>query len=353
MDSDLHQTPVLAPAGDIGNHVIPEFLVALAGVIGFFAIATRLFARYIMAKLGLPDFLLVIALLFFIPLLYNGYEAGIYPGLGVHTWQFNPKLDANSHFSFKLGTISFGISIAFTKIAILLDWLQIFVPIGTRNALFWILHLMIWSNAIFYFVGSFIDGFRCGMGASTAECTNRVQSYIFASGIINVLSDITILIVPHWVVWKLNMSKAQKKGVSLLFMIGFLAVARLVYVHIVYVTEDVLYYSVIINLWAIAEQTFAFLVIGVPALPTVFHKFKWARRFCSQFASRPRLASNRSGNCERGATWPNSSARGRRDPWDTDTRALVTGEEGEYIPLPDQAHLREERERPNTSTGGI
>ncbi|KAI0533825.1 hypothetical protein GGR58DRAFT_516623 [Xylaria digitata] len=351
------QPPTTTPAGDIGDHLAPQLLVALASVFGFFAIATRLFARYKIGKLGIPDVFLVIAAVFYVGLLYNGYQAAIYPGFGVHQWQYNPELASKSHFSFKLGTLSFGIGIAFIKIAILLDWKQIFVPTGTHNILFWVLHLLILSNALFYFIGTFIDAFQCPIEAGIGRCGDRVQNYIFGSGIVNVVSDLAILIVPHLVVWKLNMSKAQKKGVSILFIIGFFATAsaviRLAYVNIAEHTQDVLYYYIIVNLWAIAEQTFGFLVLGVPAIPKAFQGFKWAKRFNSIATSRSDQPVNPSDYCERRATLPISSPRRRRDPWDTDTRALVLGEGESYISLPDQVHLRDEREGQHISTAGV
>ncbi|KAI1420661.1 hypothetical protein F5Y12DRAFT_791210 [Xylaria sp. FL1777] len=346
MNSDPQWHPASAPAGDIGYHVFPKLIIVLSGIVGLFAVATRLFTRYKIKKLGIPDLLLVISTGLFIAILYNGYEAAIYPGFGVHTWQFDPKLATASHFSYKSGTITFGLGIAFLKVAILLDWVQIFVPTGVRNTLFWILHLLIFSNALFYLIGTFIDGFVCpSRDVGTVKCNTDIVRYIVASGVINVISDLTIFITPHWVIWKLNMSESQKRGISVLFMIGLCALARLLYVLKAYHTRDVLYYSVIINMWAIAEQTLGFLVIGVPAIPKAFGEFHWTKRLGLFSRSRSAPTSNPTDYYERGATWPLSPQRRHRDPWDTDTRALVMGEEAMYITLPDQAHMPEDHGR--------
>ncbi|KAI0966405.1 hypothetical protein F4678DRAFT_475912 [Xylaria arbuscula] len=347
MNIDPHEHPTPGPAGDIGYHRLPEFIIVLAGIVGFLAIATRLYARYKIKKLGIPDILLVISLGFFGVILYNGFEAAIYPGFGVHIWQFNPKLATASHFNFKLGTISFGLGIAFLKIAILLDWMQIFVPTGTRNTLFWILHFLVWSNALFYFIGTFIDVFVCppeDVGA--VKCNTDLVKYIISSGIINLISDLTILITPHCVIWKLNMSNAQKKGISFLFLIGICALARVLYVIKAYRTRDNLYYSVINNIWAIAEQTFGFLVIGIPAIPKAFHDLRWAKRFGTFVRSQSGKPSE---HHDREGGWPISLPRRHRDPWDTDTRALVIGQGGAYVAIPHQAYIREEHGRRNCS----
>lgn len=42
----------------------------------------------------------------------------------------------------------------------------------------------------------------------------------FASGIVNIVSDFAILLLPQWVIWNLNTSKSKRAGVSVLFVIG-------------------------------------------------------------------------------------------------------------------------------------
>ncbi|KAI1164594.1 hypothetical protein F5B18DRAFT_660943 [Nemania serpens] len=363
MNSDLQPAPVPTPSGDIGNHVVPEAIVIFTGVLAIVTVAIRLLARYMMKRLGIPEILLVISMAFFIVHHYNAYQVSIYPGLGVHQWQLNPELAAASHYNFKLGSVTFGLNIAFLKIAILLDWLRTFVPTGTRNTLFWMLVGLIASNAVFYFIGTFIEAFQCPPEDVGIKCPIDVVKYNVASGIINVVSDLTILIAPHWVIWNLNLSKARKMGVSLLFLIGFLAtgsaIARVIYVSRAYSTGDILFYSVLINLWAIAEQTFGYLVIGVPAIPKVLHDFACARHFGSLVRSRSQQPSNSGDYIGPRSTWPSTASRRRyRDAWEageTDTHVLMTTIVGEDkgLPTPDRARLHDERERSSLSRDGI
>ncbi|KAI1175533.1 hypothetical protein F4777DRAFT_321570 [Nemania sp. FL0916] len=361
MSFESRATPAPSPAGDIGNHVVPKAIVLVTGVLSLVALTIRLAARYKMKRLGIPDILLVISMGFYIFHHYNAYQVSIYPGLGVHQWQYNAELAATTHYNFKLGSVTFGLNIVFLKIAILLDWIRTFVPTGTRNNLFWILVGLIVSNAIFYFIGTFIEAFQCPPeDVGTSRCNIDVAKYNDASGIINVISDLTILLAPHWVIWNLNLSKQRKMGVSLLFIIGILAtgsaIARAVYVAKAYSTGDILYYSVLINLWAIAEQTFGYLVICVPSIPRVLHDFPCAKYLGSLVRSRSGQPSIPSNDPEHGATWPGSTPRRRyRDPWtvgDTDTHVLVTmphGEDKEIITSPAQTRLSRERGSPNGS----
>ncbi|RYC59423.1 hypothetical protein CHU98_g6784 [Xylaria longipes] len=70
-------------------------------------------------------------------------------------------------------------------VAILLEWIHIFVPPGTRNFMYWASWLLLWAIAIFY-TTTFI-GLNC----------------VF--------------------IWKLQMKSRTKVGVSVIFAIGFLA----------------------------------------------------------------------------------------------------------------------------------
>ncbi|KAI0469441.1 hypothetical protein F4859DRAFT_131680 [Xylaria cf. heliscus] len=351
------------PAGDIGDHVLPKVIVILTGIVALVALGIRLLARKMMRRLGIADLLLVISMVFYVAHHYNAYQAAIYPGLGVHQWQFNPVLASASHYNFKLGSVFFGLNIVFLKIAVLLDWMHTFVPTGTRNALFWILHGLIWSNAIFYLIGTFIEAFQCPPEeVGTPKCNIDVAKYNLASGVINVVSDLTILLAPHWVIWNLNLSRIRKIGVSVLFLIGALAtgsaIARVIAVTSAYRTGDILFHVMTINLWAIAEQTFGYLVVGIPAIPKVLHDFPCAKHFGSLVRSRSKDNSNPSGYHHDRVTWGNSTPRNYRDVWDTgdlDTHVLVTiqGGEGKDVPIPDLAHLHGREGSRNSSADEI
>ncbi|KAI1360438.1 hypothetical protein F5Y08DRAFT_317338 [Xylaria arbuscula] len=357
MDNNQHA----APAGDIGDHVLPKVIVILTGVIALVALIIRLTARHIMKKLGIADLFLVISMVFYIVHHYNAYQAAIYPGLGVHQWQYNPTLAAASNYNFKLGSVFFGLNIVFLKIAVLIDWMHTFVPTGTRNALFWILHTLIWTNAIFYLIGTFIEAFQCPPeDVGTSRCNIDVPKYNVASGVINVISDLTILIAPHWVIWKLNLSRVRKIGVSVLFVVGALAtgsaIARVVYVSSAYRTGDILFHVVTINLWAIAEQTFGYLVIGIPAVPKVIRDLPCAKHLGSLVRSKSKETTNPSRGYPSNTTWPNWPSRRYREVWengDVDTHVLVTVEagRGKDIAAPDAAQLGKQDSRGSSADG--
>lgn len=120
----------------------------------------------------------------------------------------------------------------FLKAAILMDWLQIFVPTGQRNLLFWVLHILVWSNILFFTIGTLIELFRCHPRKKIwdpffvgGSCPIDIEANNMASGLINLVSDLAILAAPQWVIWHLHTSRARKVGVSLLFVIGVLYVS--------------------------------------------------------------------------------------------------------------------------------
>lgn len=113
------------------------------------------------------------------------------------------------------------------KVAILTNWLRIFVPRGQRNFIFWLLHVMIWSNIVYYVITTITEVFRCwprekiwDLFYEGGVCTVDVEAQNFATSVINFVSDTTILALPQWMIWKLHMSKKRKWGLSLLFVIG-------------------------------------------------------------------------------------------------------------------------------------
>lgn len=125
-------------------------------------------------------------------------------------------------------------SILFIKLAILFDWLRMFVPLGQKNKMYWIFHGLIWGNIIYYVSGVSVEMFRCwprqkiwdpffeGGSCSIDIAANKVVN--FASSLINLASDIAILLLPQWIIWKLHLPRTKKIGISLLFVIGILSV---------------------------------------------------------------------------------------------------------------------------------
>jgi hypothetical protein len=130
-------------------------------------------------------------------------------------------------------SLIYGLSVMLIKVAILLSWIRLFVPNKHRPAFFWISHALIWSNVLLYSTGTIIGLTHCklvehfamtdlGARAFDEHCSKMMSDYTKASGFINLVSDMIVLLLPQRVIWKLHVSWKQKIGMSLLFVVGIL-----------------------------------------------------------------------------------------------------------------------------------
>lgn len=117
-----------------------------------------------------------------------------------------------------------------TKLSILLQYLRIFVPNRSGPA-YYIAQVLIWANLIVYLVFAFAALFQC---SPRERIWNRLVpgtcldfgAILVGGGIINVISDFSILALPLTSTWRLQMATKHKIGISAVFAIAFLYVSR-------------------------------------------------------------------------------------------------------------------------------
>lgn len=89
---------------------------------------------------------------------------------------------------------------------------------------------LIWANLLFYLAFMFSFIFACVPREKiwnppiNGQCIN-IQSTLISSSAINIVSDITILILPLLIIWKLQMPIRSKLKVAPIFAIGLLYVS--------------------------------------------------------------------------------------------------------------------------------
>lgn len=115
------------------------------------------------------------------------------------------------------------------KVAILVDWAHLFNPLKRRNTIYWAIHALLVVNIIYYITATLLESFRCtplrkiwDVFYEGGHCPINVIVMNLVSSVINVVSDLAILAVPQLVIWRLNMTRATRAGVSVLFLIGIL-----------------------------------------------------------------------------------------------------------------------------------
>lgn len=120
--------------------------------------------------------------------------------------------------------------IACVKAALLLDWIRIFVPgRKTRNTFFWCSTMIIVLNTMFYTAATITLNLACTpyrynwdkLLPGGGHCVD-IKSMYLAGACINLVSDVTILILPQQIVWRLQMSTKRRFGVSIVFAAGVL-----------------------------------------------------------------------------------------------------------------------------------
>ena len=117
-------------------------------------------------------------------------------------------------------------AICFIKLAILIQFLNIFASARTAK-IYWAFISLIVVTVVFYSICLFLRIFQCTPREKIwkpkvpGTCI-KVQTIIIASASVNVVLDFVMLLLPIIKVWQLQMSKGKKWAVSIVFGTGFL-----------------------------------------------------------------------------------------------------------------------------------
>uniref|UniRef100_A0A8H7KE22 Rhodopsin domain-containing protein n=1 Tax=Bionectria ochroleuca TaxID=29856 RepID=A0A8H7KE22_BIOOC len=163
--------------------------------------------------------------------LYAGFMTVIFCqvhiGYFVHQWDFRLKDVSKLFYLFHVATNVWAATIMLIKATILVDWLHIFVPVGTRNYFWWISIFLISLDLLFYSAAIIAINLTCKPHAKLYDplvggtCSDS-RAIDITSSVINFLIDLAILILPQRVIWGLRMSFQKRLGVSAVFVVGFM-----------------------------------------------------------------------------------------------------------------------------------
>ncbi|KAI1128526.1 hypothetical protein F5Y10DRAFT_240288 [Nemania abortiva] len=262
-------------------------VIALATVTICLSVATisallRAYARiFVSRKVNLEDYIAFIGYSLGVAFAYSGYRLYLGTGFFVHQWNVKVKDLAEFLFTVYLGSAFYSIAVMSLKVAILLEWTRTFAPRGARGFFYHACLVLIGLNVSFYSSSFLVENLSCfphnGIWDKTipARCINH-KALDLSSATINLASHLLILILPQWVIWKLNMTRRKKIGVSLIFAVGILTVIagtfRLATTVQYYLSPDITYRVSSLSLWALAEVTLLVLVFSMPAFPSLFVK---------------------------------------------------------------------------------
>ncbi|KAI1345649.1 hypothetical protein F5Y01DRAFT_320551 [Xylaria sp. FL0043] len=234
-------------------------------------------------------------------------------GYFVHQWNARVKDLAPTLYLLHVGSLLYSVSIMLLKVAILLQWLRLFVPRGTKGSFYWTSYVLILANILLY--SSIVISIcvacrpyrRIWDETAPGKCgANREIIYI-AGAVGNLISDIIITLLPQRVIWKLQVKTQKKIGIAFIFFVGLLTIiaggfkvdasVRL------YTDADKTYQTSAVAVWAIAEVTCVLLVYCVPAIPKIFRDSGKSMEFPTGLLSWLKSRSTKT-NPDSGSTMP-------------------------------------------------
>ncbi|KAI2627607.1 hypothetical protein GGR54DRAFT_422816 [Hypoxylon sp. NC1633] len=242
----------------------------------------RLYIRFIyLRKSYIEDYLIMAAYGTFVGYISCGYWQLSFVGFFVHQWDVRlrdmiPLLHLTHCQNYIVGNNLQLTSVGLLKIAILLDWIRLFVPQGIRTTFFWTCQVVLWVNILWHCSMLIAVNLSCIPWESIwnltvpGKCFDK-KSIDVAAAVMALATDVFILILPHRVIWKLHMSLRKKIGVSAVFCLGIFscvaAAVRLPTVVNFLGSQDILYDYSAVAFWAAAEFTSGMLIFCAPSTP--------------------------------------------------------------------------------------
>ncbi|KAI1424729.1 hypothetical protein F5Y12DRAFT_714968 [Xylaria sp. FL1777] len=214
------------------------------------------------------------------------YRVAATSGFFVHGWDFRLRNLAWFYYNLFLGTQMYLATMIFLKSAILIEWARIFGP-GNRKAFRLTCYILAGLNSLYYTINILVEVNSCHPRAyywdKTIPGGHCLDGPVLAltSALVNLVFDLAILILPQTVIWRLNMSRRRRAGVSIVFVIGLFAVVsailRISFGATYVSNNDYTYVLSPQSILCTAEITAGFLVFASPAAPKpVLHLLKQA-----------------------------------------------------------------------------
>ncbi|KAI1176832.1 hypothetical protein F4777DRAFT_544396 [Nemania sp. FL0916] len=302
--------PANGNAGAIALAVICYSLASTAGLL-------RAYSRiFILKKVRLEDLLGITAYGFYAGTAWCYFRYLLDIGFFVHQWDLKGfQLTQILYIVFILYLV-YQLTMAFAKIAILLEWSHIFAPDRLSHKFYWASRALMALTALFYLANiisvfltcrPFERNFHFWVEGTCID--QRARDIVIAT--FNLVLDIFIFLLPQRIIWTLQMSRKRRLGISLVFSVGLLAcisaagrIAPTIQNHYPKTLTETYDSSYIISqllLWVVAEQTCVLLVFCVPAIPKVFAKDSLGGRLLRSWRSWTRLfPTNKSNHSPQG-----------------------------------------------------
>ncbi|PVH91991.1 hypothetical protein DM02DRAFT_663392 [Periconia macrospinosa] len=284
-----------------GNHIaIP--VTSICCVLSAMFFLVRFYAKISTKKYNSSDYLTAIAFPLYWVYIYYTFKLSWTPGFMINMW--NIRLRDISDFSWVcwIATNLYLVIIALVKCAILLEWVNLFVPRGQSNYFSWISYATCVAISLYSIILFSMNFANCTPFESNWNqlspnrfCRFKVPHFALASAIVNSILDVVPLLLAQKVIWGLKLPNKKKLGVSIMFLVGIIgfasALLRVVYAVQFMSSPDVSYYFSIMGLLSLCETTCTNIILCVPFLPKLVKSFQESTVF---LGVRSRLTTNKS-----------------------------------------------------------
>ncbi|KAI1653020.1 hypothetical protein F4813DRAFT_376315 [Daldinia decipiens] len=288
---DQQQVALNSPALAAPEGVTPNFdnpsnnnnlaygVIAACVAVSSLCMIIRFYARiFLFKKLKPEDYMILLAFVFFVLWTVFGLRLTEHPGYFVHQYEIRVKDTIDYSFDVHYAAIAYAITIPFVKIAILIEWTRVLVPVGTRNAFMWSCYALIGLNVMLLIAIPIALSLICFPYEKIWDltlpgtCSNQFLIGL-ASASINLFIDVIMLILPQRVIWTLQLSLKKKLGVSFFFSLGILACISAIFrvsTQVAIVSEaDAIFQFAPVMFWAFAELTCGFIIACMPSTPKI------------------------------------------------------------------------------------
>ncbi|KAJ2992348.1 hypothetical protein NUW58_g2196 [Xylaria curta] len=272
------------------NHVAVTALVVCLVLASAFLLVRVYVKLFKIKRLCVGDYLIVLAYICYLVAVSGSLlRVRSKVALFVHQWNVRGQDIENYNLHIFIGIEFWLVAVLLVKSSILLEWLRIFAPTGSRPFTMSCKVLLV-VNVIFYTAALLTLNLACQPFRKTwnktveGTCIDSKSLHLCAV-IVNLILDLAILILPQPVIWRLQMTTPRKIGVSTVFAIGILAIAAsgfLLDAVVAWIrTNDMTYYYSSVALWAIAEITCGILVSCVPFVPRLVRDIDLSKWFAN------------------------------------------------------------------------
>ncbi|KAI0852739.1 hypothetical protein F5Y00DRAFT_272397 [Daldinia vernicosa] len=283
-------TPALEPPPGIQSNFVdpPSFNTAtlIVGIISMvtmtLAVGIRTYTKLaIMKDMKHEDYVALIALAGFLVwcIIYIYLSA-----LGSTRDLWNIRAIDMPYILYMTNTFELIYSVAMmgAKYFILIQLKRIFCPRGNKNAVWWAINVLTTATILYYIACFFSFLFQCTPRERIwnpvveGSCISA-NGAILSVGIINLLLDFGILLVPIWAIWHLQMNPKRKFRVVAIFSVGICTcvIAALGVGYRVPLISDPNQTRAVakVGLWTFAEITGTIVVGCMPIFPRFYEHF--------------------------------------------------------------------------------